>query len=65
MPRQYSTDGKQTLLGISKRRNRYLRKLLVHGARSCFRHLDRTAIALQAGSTRAKLGCIRTRPSLL
>ncbi|MDF0492953.1 transposase [Bradyrhizobium yuanmingense] len=42
VPRQYSTDGKQTLLGISKRGNRYLRKLLVHGARSCFRHLDRT-----------------------
>jgi HlyD family secretion protein len=29
-------------LGISKRGNRYVRKLLVHGARSCFRHLDRT-----------------------
>lgn len=42
VPRQYSTGGKQTLLGISKRGNLYLRKLLVHGARSCFRHLDRT-----------------------
>lgn len=42
VPRQYSTGGKQTLLGISKRGNRYVRKLLVHGARSCFRHLDRT-----------------------
>ncbi|MGY3146173.1 transposase [Bradyrhizobium sp. USDA 3397] len=42
VPRQYWTGGKQTLLGISKRCNRYLRKLLVHGARSCFRHLDRT-----------------------
>ncbi len=39
---QYSTGGKPTLLGISKRGNRYVRKLLVHGARSCFRHLDRT-----------------------
>ncbi|WP_244920016.1 transposase [Rhizobium grahamii] len=28
--------------GISKRGNLYVRKLLVHGARSCFRHLDRT-----------------------
>ncbi|OKP63487.1 IS110 family transposase [Ensifer adhaerens] len=42
VPRQYSTGGKPTLLGISKRGNRYVRKLLVHGARSCFRHLDRT-----------------------
>jgi transposase len=42
VPRQYSTGGKQTMLGISKRGNRYVRKLLVHGARSCFRHLDRT-----------------------
>lgn len=42
VPRQYSTGGKQTLLGISKRGNLYVRKLLVHGARSCFRHLDRT-----------------------
>lgn len=42
VPREYSTGGKQKLLGINKRGNRYVRKLLVHGARSCFRHLDRT-----------------------
>ncbi|ESZ02758.1 transposase [Mesorhizobium sp. L48C026A00] len=30
------------MLAISKRGNRYVKKLLVHGARSCFRHLDRT-----------------------
>ncbi|WP_243772049.1 transposase [Burkholderia anthina] len=30
------------MLGISKRGNPYLRKLLVHGARSCVLHLDRT-----------------------
>src|SRR5690606_9328083 len=41
-PKEHSTGGKTTLLGISKRGNRYVRKLLVHGARSCFRHLDRT-----------------------
>jgi transposase len=33
-PAEYSTGGKQKLLGISKRGNGYLRKLLVHGARS-------------------------------
>lgn len=42
VPREFSTGGKQHLLGISKRGNPYLRKLLVHGARSCILHLDRT-----------------------
>lgn len=41
VPRQYSTGGKNTLLGISKRGNSYLRRLLVHGARSCVLHLHR------------------------
>jgi transposase len=34
VPGQYSTGGKQKLLGISKRGNSYLRRLLVHGARA-------------------------------
>jgi transposase len=33
-PREHSSGGKQTLLGISKRGNPYIRRLLVHGARS-------------------------------
>ena len=37
VPRQYSTGGKQTLLGISKRGDTYLRTLLVHGARPVVR----------------------------
>jgi len=41
VPRQYSTGGKPTLLGISKRGNSYLRRLLIHGARSCVLHLHR------------------------
>ena len=32
-PRQHSTGGKTTLLGISKRGDRYLRKNLIHGCR--------------------------------
>ena len=28
--------------GISKRGNNYVRRLLIHGARSCVMHLDRT-----------------------
>ncbi|WP_027951098.1 IS110 family transposase [Haliea salexigens] len=37
-PRQHSTGGKDRLLGISKRGDSYLRKLLVHGARAVIRH---------------------------
>jgi transposase len=36
-PRQHSTGGKATLLGISKRGDSYLRQLLVHGARAAVR----------------------------
>lgn len=34
VPRQHSSGGKAVLLGISKRGDRYLRSLLVHGARA-------------------------------
>ncbi len=36
-PRQHSSGGKDRLLGISKRGDAYLRKLLVHGARAAVR----------------------------
>ena len=37
VPRQHSTGGKQTLLGISKRGDSYLRTLSIHGGRSVVR----------------------------
>ena len=37
VPRQHSTGGKPRLLGMSKRGDVYLRKLLVHGARATLR----------------------------
>ncbi len=37
VPRQHSTGGKSTLLGISKRGDTYLRTLLIHGARALIR----------------------------
>jgi transposase len=37
VPRQHSSGGKPTLLGISKRGDVYLRTLLIHGARSALR----------------------------
>jgi transposase len=41
VPRQRTTGGKPTLLGISKQGNPYVRRLLVHGARSLVQHLRR------------------------
>jgi transposase len=37
VPRQHSTGGKERLLGISKRGDSYVRKLLIHGARVTLR----------------------------
>jgi transposase len=52
VPRQYSTGGKTTLLGISKRGNAYLRRLLIHGARSCVQTCDRQRHPLGAWITK-------------
>jgi transposase len=41
VPRQSSSGGKQRLLGITKRGDKYLRKLLVHGARSITTRAER------------------------
>ena len=41
VPRQYSTGGKARLLGISKRVNPYLRKILVHGAHAAVLRIKR------------------------
>lgn len=43
VPRQHSTGGKARLLGISKRGDRYLRTLLIHGARAVVRIAERKA----------------------
>ena len=41
VPRQHSTGGKPTLLGISKRGDSYLRTLLIHGGRTVVRVADK------------------------
>lgn len=41
VPKQHSSGGKQTLLGISKHGDSYLRTLLIHGARSVVRVAER------------------------
>lgn len=48
VPAQYSTGGKAKLLGISKRGNSFVRRLLIHGARSCVMHMDRSRNRLGA-----------------
>jgi len=45
VPRQHSSGGKPTLLGISKRGDTYLRTLLIHGARSVVRVAERKVAA--------------------
>lgn len=46
VPKQHSTGGRSVLLGISKRGNKRLRYLLIHGARSVARHADGKTDAL-------------------
>lgn len=46
VPREHSTGGKQRLLGISKRGNKYLRTLLIHGARAALPYLAERRDAL-------------------
>ena len=46
VPRQATTGGKAKLLGIGKRGSKYLRKMLVHGARSALPHFARGGTGL-------------------
>ncbi len=40
VPRQHTTGGKPLLLGISKRGDKYIRTLLIHGARSVIHRIE-------------------------
>ncbi len=46
VPREYSTGGKQKLLGISKHGNAYLRRLFIQGARAVLQHRTKQAPGL-------------------
>ena len=46
LPRQWSTGGKPKLLGISKRGNPHLRKMLIHGARAAVLRVKREGSSL-------------------
>ncbi|HIQ13949.1 MAG TPA: IS110 family transposase [Leucothrix sp.] len=51
VPRQHSTGGKNVLLGISKKGDKYLRSLMVHGARSLIKHAHKKEDALSCWVT--------------
>lgn len=40
VPKQHASGGKQRLLGISKRGDAYLRRMLIHGARAVLKHMN-------------------------
>src|ERR1700704_3680898 len=41
VPRQHSSGNRTLLLGISKRGDRYIRTIMIHGARAALRRVDR------------------------
>jgi transposase len=55
VPREHSSGKRTLLLGISKRGNRYLRTLLIHGARSATRVAERKRDARNLWLSRLKL----------
>lgn len=58
VPRQHSSGGKPQLLSISKRGDRYVRTLLIHGARSVVRCADKKddKLSLWIQSVKARRG---------
>jgi transposase len=55
VPRQHSTGGRDRLLGISKRGDVYLRQLLIHGARSVLRWVERKEDAASRWASALKI----------
>jgi transposase len=61
VPRQCSTGGKTVLLGISKHGDVYLRSLLIHGARSVLKSLQRKPPTAVADSWLSRLAARRNK----
>jgi len=60
VPKQMTTGGKPKLLGISKRGNSYLRKMLIHGARAALRMCPRRIHRSAGGCAACCTGLTRT-----
>lgn len=54
VPKEHSSGGKQCLMSISKRGDRYVRSLLVHGGRSVVKHADKKSDSLSCWAQRIK-----------
>lgn len=54
VPRQHSSGGKEVLLGISKRGDKNLRRLFIHGARSALRMAEKKQDARSVWATTKK-----------
>jgi len=54
VPKEHSSGGKQCLMSISKRGDRYVRGLLVHGGRSVVKHADNKSDSLSCWVQRIK-----------
>ena len=52
VPRQHSSGGKSVLLGITKRGDKYLRTLLIHGARATLKTYQRNPQKMPANVAR-------------
>lgn len=74
VPRQYASGNRSVLLGITKRGDRYLRMLLIHGARAAVaaaRHKDDsrsrwiTALADRRGANRAAVALANKNARIL
>ncbi|MCR3965319.1 transposase [Aeromonas veronii] len=56
VPRQYSTGGKSSLGGISKRGNSYLRQMVIQGAKALKIHMKRDKSSLGEWIARLEAG---------
>src|SRR3954467_8348469 len=63
VPHQATTGGRPKLLGITKRGSRYLRKLVIQGARAALPSLARTATPLGAAGYAACSLALMATPS--
>jgi transposase len=57
VPRQSSTGGKNTLLGISKRGDAYIRTTLIHGARAALQRIEQKNDRVSQWATALKKRC--------
>ena len=63
VPRQATTGGRPKLLGITKRGSKYLRKLIIQGARAALPSLARTATGSAIGCAACSLALMATPSS--